>query len=182
MASGQRKGERGVTVRKFLSCNVKSSRELLYNIGTIINDTVSEWVKVAQSCPILGDSMDGSPPGSSVYGFSRQEYWSGLPCPPSGDLPDPGIERVSLISPVCSVTGQGTKILTISPTPKQTSQMPETEAGFSQRNTKEGLANEGEKTQRTKHRLKCERNYAMWTFLLLGFTQYFPQKSYVVYF
>ena len=25
-------------------------------------------------------------------GFSRQEYWSDLPCPPSGDLPDPGIE------------------------------------------------------------------------------------------
>ena len=27
-------------------------------------------------------------------GFSRQEYWSGLPCPPAGDLPDPGIEPV----------------------------------------------------------------------------------------
>ena len=25
------------------------------------------------------------------YGFSRQEYWSGLPCPPPGGLPDPGI-------------------------------------------------------------------------------------------
>ena len=25
-------------------------------------------------------------------GFSRQEYWSGLPCPPLGDLPDPGIK------------------------------------------------------------------------------------------
>ena len=25
-------------------------------------------------------------------GFSRQEHWSGLPCPPPGDLPDPGIE------------------------------------------------------------------------------------------
>ena len=24
--------------------------------------------------------------------FSRQEYWSGLPCPPPGDLPNPGIE------------------------------------------------------------------------------------------
>ena len=32
-------------------------------------------------------------------GFSRQEYWSGLPCPPPGDLPDPGIETVSLTSP-----------------------------------------------------------------------------------
>ena len=31
-------------------------------------------------------------------GFSRQEYWSGLPCPPLGDLPNPGIEPVSLMS------------------------------------------------------------------------------------
>ena len=28
-------------------------------------------------------------------GFSRQEYWSGLPCPPPGDVPDPGIEPAS---------------------------------------------------------------------------------------
>ena len=32
-------------------------------------------------------------------GFSRQEYWSALPCPPPGDLPDPGIEPLSLTSP-----------------------------------------------------------------------------------
>ena len=32
-------------------------------------------------------------------GFSKQEYWSGLPCPPPGDLPDPGIEPMSLTSP-----------------------------------------------------------------------------------
>ena len=31
-------------------------------------------------------------------GFSRQEYWSGLPCPPPGDLPDPGIELESYVS------------------------------------------------------------------------------------
>ena len=30
--------------------------------------------------------------------FSRQEYWSGLPCPPKGDLPDPWIESVTLMS------------------------------------------------------------------------------------
>ena len=29
-------------------------------------------------------------------GFSRQEYWNGLPYPPPGDLPDPGIEPTSL--------------------------------------------------------------------------------------
>ena len=32
-------------------------------------------------------------------GFSRQEYWSGLPCPPPGDLPNPGVEPSSLMSP-----------------------------------------------------------------------------------
>ena len=32
-------------------------------------------------------------------GFSRQEYWSGLPWPPPGDLPNPGIEPTTLISP-----------------------------------------------------------------------------------
>ena len=32
-------------------------------------------------------------------GFSRQEYWIGLPCSPPGDLPDPGIEPTSLESP-----------------------------------------------------------------------------------
>ena len=32
-------------------------------------------------------------------GFSRQVYWSGLPCPPPGDLPNPGIKLVSLKSP-----------------------------------------------------------------------------------
>ena len=30
--------------------------------------------------------------GPQSVGFSRQEYWSGLPCPPPGDLPDPRIE------------------------------------------------------------------------------------------
>ena len=32
-------------------------------------------------------------------GFSRQDYWSGLPCPLPGDLPDPGIVPMSLVSP-----------------------------------------------------------------------------------
>ena len=31
--------------------------------------------------------------------FSRQEYWSGLPCPPPGNLSDPGIEPISFMSP-----------------------------------------------------------------------------------
>ena len=47
--------------------------------------------------PQICSPMDCSPPDSS--GFSRQEYWSGLPFPPSGDLPDSEIKPVSLTSP-----------------------------------------------------------------------------------
>ena len=32
-------------------------------------------------------------------GFSRQEYWSGMPSPSPGDLPDPGVVPKSLVSP-----------------------------------------------------------------------------------
>ena len=37
--------------------------------------------EVTQSCRTLSDPMDCSLPGSSVHGFSRQEYWSGVPLP-----------------------------------------------------------------------------------------------------
>jgi len=36
-------------------------------------------------------------------GFSQQEYWSGLPFPPSGDLPDSGIKPASIASPALQV-------------------------------------------------------------------------------
>ena len=38
--------------------------------------------KPLQSCPTPCDPIDSSPPGSPSLGFSRQEHWSGLPCPP----------------------------------------------------------------------------------------------------
>ena len=55
--------------------------------------------KSLQSYPILCVPRDCSPPGSSVHGFSKQEYWSGLPRPSPGDLPDLGIKPMSLTSP-----------------------------------------------------------------------------------
>ena len=45
------------------------------------------------------DPMDCSPPGSLSVEFSRQEYWSGLPCSHPGDLPNLGIEPASLACP-----------------------------------------------------------------------------------
>ena len=50
---------------------------------------------VVQSYLTLCDPVDCSPLGSSVHRISRQEYWSGLPFPPPGDLPDPGIKPTS---------------------------------------------------------------------------------------
>ena len=58
-----------------------------------------ELLLVTQSCPTVYDPMDCSPPGFLSVEFSRQEYWSGLPCPPPRDLPNPGTEPVSLKSP-----------------------------------------------------------------------------------
>ena len=50
---------------------------------------------VPQSCPALYDLMDCSPPGSSVHGFSRQDYWNELSVPAPEDLPDAGMKTVS---------------------------------------------------------------------------------------
>ena len=49
--------------------------------------------KLLQSCPTLQPYGPCRAPLS--MGFSRQEYWSGLPFPSPGDLPDPGIKSVS---------------------------------------------------------------------------------------
>ena len=43
----------------------------------------------------LCDSMDYSCQAPLSMGFFRQEYWSGLPCPPPGDFPNTGVEPVS---------------------------------------------------------------------------------------
>ena len=75
----------------FLSESPESSR----------GEVISEWLPCAlllfsryvmsNSC----DPMDYRPPGSSLHGIPRQEYWSGLSFPSPGDLPDPGIEPMS---------------------------------------------------------------------------------------
>ena len=52
-------------------------------------------VLVAQSCPTFCNPMDCSSPCSSVYGFSRQGYWNGLPFPSPENLPNTGIKPKS---------------------------------------------------------------------------------------
>ena len=55
--------------------------------------------KLLQSCPTLWTLWTVARQAPLPVGFSRQEYWSRLPCPPPEDLPDPGGEPVSLTSP-----------------------------------------------------------------------------------
>ena len=54
-------------------------------------------VLVSQLCLTLCDPMDCCPPGSSVHGFSRPEYWRGLPFPSPEDLPNRGIVLLLLL-------------------------------------------------------------------------------------
>ena len=51
---------------------------------------------VAKSCPTLAIPWTVACQAPLSVGFSRQEYWSALPFPSPGDLPDPGIEPGSL--------------------------------------------------------------------------------------
>ena len=54
----------------------------------------------AQLCLTLCDPMDYKPCQAPLsMGFPGQEYWSWLPFPTLGDLPDPGIKLASLTSP-----------------------------------------------------------------------------------
>ena len=61
------------------------------------------WSSRLPSCLTLCDPISVAHQAPLSMGFSRREHWSGLPCPPPGDLPDPGIEPTSLLSPALAV-------------------------------------------------------------------------------
>ena len=56
------------------------------------------YAQSLQSCASVCDPRTTFRQAPLSMGFSRKEYWSVLPCPPPGDLPDPGIEPVPLKS------------------------------------------------------------------------------------
>ena len=60
------------------------------------------WWRGVHTCSVMCDSANLwtiAYQAPLSMGFSRQEYWNGLPCPPPADLLDPGIEPTSLRSP-----------------------------------------------------------------------------------
>ena len=85
--------------------------------GQVLSDGVN--VLVTQSCPTLCDHMGCSPPDSSVHGIlqARRLEWVAMASP--GDLPDPGIEPKSPLSPALagrffttSTTGEAQRAFT----------------------------------------------------------------------
>ena len=62
----------------------------VYVVASVVSDSVTPWT-VARQAPL---SLE----------FSRQQCWNGLPFSPSGEIPDPGIEPMSLVPP--TLTGR----------------------------------------------------------------------------
>ena len=79
--------------------SIDSNYHKPWRAGNIANNPICMCTKVLQSCPTFCNPMDYSPQAPLSMGLSKQEYWSGLPCPPPGDIPDPGIEPLSQASP-----------------------------------------------------------------------------------
>ena len=77
----------------------------LPSMGRTESDTTEATQQQQQLCAVLSYVQLFATPWPVAcqaplsMGFSRQEYWSGLPCPPPGDLSNLGIEPVSLLSP-----------------------------------------------------------------------------------
>ena len=74
----------------------------MYKVGDMTKMKDAECCLLLFSCSFVSDSF-ATPwtvarQAPLAMGFPRQEYWSGMPCLPPGDLPDPGIEPMCLTS------------------------------------------------------------------------------------
>ena len=72
----------------------------------LYNNVNQLCVKATQLCPTLCDLWTIACQAPLIMRFSRQEYWSGLPFPSPGDLPNPGIEPWSPTLQVDSVPSE----------------------------------------------------------------------------
>ena len=74
-------------------------------------------MELCVSCSVMSNSVT---PGTVArqaplsVGFTRQEYWRGLPFPPPGDPPDPGTELMSLVSPAWQAISLPPRYLVVS--------------------------------------------------------------------
>ena len=81
-------------------------------MGKIKRNSVSRVSAVLRCAPLLSQIRLFATPWTVAHqaplcmGFSRQEYWNGLPCPPPGDIPDPGLELGSPALQVDSLSAE----------------------------------------------------------------------------
>ena len=87
---------RGHLIAEVISVATMRSLPSLHPIYKVFCACVLSRFSPVQLCETLWTVAHQAP---LSRGFSRQEYWSGLPFPPPGDLPDPGIEPASLMPP-----------------------------------------------------------------------------------
>ena len=82
-------------------CPTLSCKTLTSNLSTVLPGLLDECAVLSHfNCVwLFAPSWTVARQALFSMGFSRQKYWSGLPCPPPGDLPDPGIKTASLTSP-----------------------------------------------------------------------------------
>ena len=64
----------------------------MYNLMSSPDGYTGFWVKSFSCVRLFATPWTVAHQAPPSMGYSRQEYWSGLPFPSSGDLPDPGIE------------------------------------------------------------------------------------------
>ena len=70
-----------ITIIVYYTSQYHKIQEICKSNVYSISGAAAAAAKSLQSCPTLCDPIDGSPPGSPILGFSRQEHWSGLPFP-----------------------------------------------------------------------------------------------------
>ena len=91
----------GGPVAKNLTCNARNSGSILDWGTKILYAYVLSCFSCVRLCVTLWTVARQT---HLSMGFSRQEYWSELPCPPPGDLPNWGINLASLMSPALAGT------------------------------------------------------------------------------
>ena len=89
-----------LTNKKWTTINkISTVAKPYYSVSVVLNFGCCMHAKSLQSCLTLCNLWTIACQAPLSMGFSRQEYWSGLPCPPPGDLPDSGMKTASLMSP-----------------------------------------------------------------------------------
>ena len=97
----------------------KENKQRALNHQRICLEPGIQFVLVAQSCRLFAIPWTATRQAPLSMTFSRQEYWSGLPCPSPRDLPDPGIQltHIACLSCIGTCESESRSVMSESATP-----------------------------------------------------------------